>query len=146
MSDVANAVLDGTDAVVLSEEVANGKYGAQAVAVMHRIISDIEDAPGHQPNWISAQLPAIKNEMDAVAYYAYRTAERIKAKRIVTITKAGNTALKLASYRPPIADHRGDLLTRCSGGSPSFAGSRRSWSSGPESRRGTAARQRSPRP
>lgn len=101
VSDIANAVLDGTDAVVLSEEVANGKYGAQAVQVMHRIIRDIEERDHVRPNW-SKRTPRVENEMDAIAYNAYRTAERIKAKAIVTITKAGNTALKLASYRAPV--------------------------------------------
>ena len=99
--DAANAVLDGTDAVVLSEEVANGKYGAQAVQVMDRIISDIEERENVRPNWIK-HAPRVENDMDAIAYNAYRTAERVKAKAIVTITKEGNTALKLASFRPPI--------------------------------------------
>lgn len=101
VSDVANAVLDGTDAVVVSEEVANGKYGMQAVQVMHRIIRDIEERVHVRPNWIK-HSPKVESEMDAIAYNAYRTAERIKAKAIVTITKAGNTALKLASYRAPV--------------------------------------------
>jgi pyruvate kinase len=101
VSDMANAVIDGTDAIVLSEEVANGKYGSQAVAVTHRIIQDIEAQQAVKPNWIKA-APPIHNEMDAVASSAYRTAERINSKALVTITKAGNTALKLASFRPPI--------------------------------------------
>ena len=101
VSDIANAVLDGTDAVVLSEEVANGKYGSQAVAVTQRIIRDIEDARKVKPNWIRS-APAVANEMDAIAYHAYKTAERLKAKAIVCVTKAGNTALKLSSFRIPI--------------------------------------------
>jgi pyruvate kinase len=101
VSDVANAVLDGTDAVVLSEEVANGKYGEQAVAVMHRIIRDIEEGHKIKPNWIKHQ-PSVETEMDAIAYQAYRTAERVQAKAIACITKAGNTAVKLATFRAPI--------------------------------------------
>ncbi len=101
VSDVANAVLDGTDAVVLSEEVANGRHGAKAVGVMHRIIMDIEERNNVSQNWVK-HAPRIENEMDAIAYHALKTAERIKAKAIVTITKAGNTALKLASFRAPI--------------------------------------------
>ena len=46
VSDVANAVLDGTDAVVVSEEVANGQHGTKAVEVMDRIIRDIEERSG----------------------------------------------------------------------------------------------------
>jgi pyruvate kinase len=98
VSDVANAVLDGTDGVVLSEEVVNGKYGNEAVAAMHRIICDVEGGSWVKPNWIKA-VPAVETEMDAIAYNAYRTAQRIQAKAIVCITKAGNTALKLASFR-----------------------------------------------
>jgi pyruvate kinase len=102
VSDVANAVIDGTDAVMLSEEVANGKYGAKAVEVMSRIITDIEArATNVQLNWVK-RAPKVANEMDAIAYHALRTAERIKAKAIVTITKAGNTARKLASFRAPV--------------------------------------------
>jgi pyruvate kinase len=101
VSDVANAVLDGTDAVVLSEEVANGQHGIKAVEVMHRIIGDIEERTNVTQNWVK-HAPRVENEMDAVAYHALRTAERIKAKAIVTITKAGNTALKLASFRAPV--------------------------------------------
>lgn len=101
VSDIANATIDGTDAVVLSEEVSNGKYGAQAVAVTHRIIRDIESQYRIRPNWVKI-APRVQNEMDAVAYHAYRTAERIKAKAIVCVTVGGNTALKLASYRAPM--------------------------------------------
>lgn len=101
VSDVANAVIDGTDAVVLSEEVANGKYGANAVAVMHRIITDVEAKQYVKPNWIKL-TPAVTSEMDAISYGAYKTAQRIRAKALVCITKAGNTALKLASFRPPV--------------------------------------------
>ena len=101
VSDIANAVLDGTDAVVLSEEVANGRYGSEAVATIDRIIRDIEDYAHVAPNWIK-HAPRVTNEMDAVAYEAYRTAERLNAKALVCITKGGNTALKLASFRPPV--------------------------------------------
>lgn len=101
VSDIANATLDGTDAVVLSEEVSNGKYGAQAVAVTHRIIRDIETQYKIRQNWVKV-APRVETEMDAVAYHAYRTAERLKAKAIVCVTMAGNTALKLSSYRAPI--------------------------------------------
>ena len=103
VSDVANAVIDGTDAVMLSEEVSNGRFGDKAVEVMSRIISDIEQAQAGmvRPNWIR-HTPAITNEMDAIAYHGLKTAERLEAKAIVTITKAGNTALKLSSFRAPV--------------------------------------------
>lgn len=101
VSDIANAVIDGTDAVVLSEEVAHGKYAAQALQVMRRTIADIESRSGEEPNWMKL-APTVATEMDAVAFAAYRTARRVDAKAIVCITKAGNTALKLASFRAPV--------------------------------------------
>ena len=102
VSDVANAVIDGTDAVMISEEVANGKFGSKAVEVMSRIILDIETSAAiARPNWIK-HTPTVANEMDAIAYHALTTAQRLKAKAIVTITKEGNTALKLASFRAPV--------------------------------------------
>ncbi len=101
VSDIANAVIDGTDAVVLSEEVAHGKYATQALQVMRRTIVDIESRDEEEPNWIKL-APTITTEMDAVAFSAYRTARRVQAKAIVCITKAGNTALKLASFRAPV--------------------------------------------
>lgn len=101
VSDVANAVIDGTDSVVISEEVANGRFGSEAVEVMDRIIKDIETKKHVSLNWIK-HTPVVANEMDAIAFQAYKTAERIKAKAIVCITVSGNTALKLASFRGPI--------------------------------------------
>ncbi len=101
VSDIANAVIDGTDAVVLSEDVAHGKYALQALQVMRRTIADIESRTGEEPNWVKL-APTVSTEMDAVAFAAYRTARRVKAKAIVCITKAGNTALKLASFRAPV--------------------------------------------
>ena len=101
VSDIANAVSDGTDAVVLSEEVTHGKYADKALQVTRRIIADAEQRTDETPNWIKL-APSISNEFDAIAYTAYRTAERVKAKAIVCITKAGNTALKLASFGLPV--------------------------------------------
>lgn len=101
VSDIANAINDGSDALVLSEEVAHGPFGAQAIAVMNRIIEDTERRGGEGLNWVKLE-PSIQTEMDAIAYNAYLTAERVHAKAIVCITKAGNTALRLASYRAPV--------------------------------------------
>lgn len=101
VSDIANAVIDGTDAVVISEEVAHGKYATQALQVMRRIIADVEGRAFERPNW-TKKAPAIVNEYDAISFAAYRTAERVNAKAIVCLTKAGNTAVRLASFRAPV--------------------------------------------
>lgn len=102
VSDIANAVIDGTDAVVLSEEVAHGRFASQALQFMRRTIADVEGGKaGEEPNWVKL-APTVSTEMDAVSFAAYRTARRVQAKAIVCITKAGNTALKLASFRAPV--------------------------------------------
>jgi len=101
VSDIANSVIDGTDGVVISEEVAHGKYAEQALQVMRRIIGDVEARTFEQPNW-TKKAPTIVNEFDAISFAAYRTAERVNAKAIVCLTKAGNTAIRLASFRAPV--------------------------------------------
>jgi pyruvate kinase len=101
VSDIANAIHDGSDALVLSEEVTHGRFGSRALGVMNRIIADSESSRNAGANWVKFS-PAIQNEVDAVAFSAYTTAERVRAKALVCVTVAGNTAVKLASYRPPL--------------------------------------------
>ncbi len=101
VSDIANAINDGSDALVLSEEVAHGPFAVQALGVMDRIIADTEKRSSSDLNWMKL-TPSIENEMDAIAYNAYLTAERVRARAIVCVTKEGNTALRLASYKAPV--------------------------------------------
>lgn len=101
VSDIANSVIDGSDAVVLSEDIPYGRFGPRSVQVMHRIISDVETHEDVHPNWTKL-APKVTNEMDAIAFSAYQTAERLAARAIVCVTQRGNTALKLASFRPPV--------------------------------------------
>jgi pyruvate kinase len=101
VSDVANAVMDGTDAVILSEEVSKGHNAYRALKTMDAIIADIEVNETARPNW-QKLAPSIASEMDAIAYSSFRTAQRVNAKAIVCITIEGNTALRLASYRMPL--------------------------------------------
>ncbi len=101
VSDIANAVIDGTDAVVLAEEIPLGPYTGRALDVVDKVIKDVEQSSAVHRNWGKAD-PKIKIEMDAVAYGAFHTARRVGAKAIVCLTELGNTALKLSSFRPPI--------------------------------------------
>ncbi len=101
VSDIANAINDGSDALMLSEEVTHGQYGVRALGVMHSVIVDTERQRDTKLNWTKLS-PKIEVEMDAVAYNAYKTAERVRAKAIVCVTKSGNTALRLASFQPPV--------------------------------------------
>ena len=98
VSDIANAVIDGTDAIVLSEDIIQGKFFKRALAVCESVIEDVEENTGLHETWEREAL-SINDEFDAVSFHAFKTAERIKAKAIVCITKFGNTALSLASFR-----------------------------------------------
>lgn len=100
VSDVANAVIDGADAVVLSEEVAHGPYAERASEVVNRIVLSAEEQTEPVLNW-KKKNPSIVNEMDAVSYGAYCSAQRMGAKAIVCITETGNTAMALSAYRGP---------------------------------------------
>jgi pyruvate kinase len=104
VSDIANAVFDGADAVVLSEDLAYGRYAERGLSLAVKTIEDAESTPIGEPlNWIK-KTPDITNEIEAVTYAAYRAGYRNHARAIVCITKAGNTALHLSSYgvRTPI--------------------------------------------
>jgi pyruvate kinase len=101
VSDIANAVSDGTDAVILSEAVPHGPYALRAIDLINKIVVDIERNTELALNWQKHE-PYIENEMDAIAYSAYKTAQRTQASAIVCITESGNTALRLSSFRTPI--------------------------------------------
>ena len=102
VSDIANSVMDGTDAIVLSEEVAHGKHLMRGLSLCQSIILDVEEQQTEADiNWKKEEL-AIHNELDAVSFHAYKTAQRVKAKAIVCLTKEGNTALRLASFRTSV--------------------------------------------
>lgn len=101
VSDVANATMDGSDAVVLSEDISEGKFGFRAHELATRIIAEVEAGHDAESNWIKRE-PEIRDELDAVSFQAYKTARRVNAKAIVCVTEGGNTALRLASFRPPL--------------------------------------------
>lgn len=104
VSDIANAVFDGADAVVLSEDLAYGRYALRGLTLANKTIEDAESTAGPEDlNWIKKH-PDITNEIEAITFAAYKTAYRNHAKAIVCLTKAGNTALHLASYgvRTPV--------------------------------------------
>ena len=104
VNDVANAVIDGADAVMLSGETSVGKFPIQTVDTMRSIIRDIEVSdynfksefnhtkgnPGDKPRNIS----------DAICAHATQLSEQVEAKAIITITYSGYNAIKTSSYRP----------------------------------------------
>ncbi len=99
-SDVANAVFDGTDALMLSEETAIGSYPYEAVQMLHRVAMEAEAYIGHK-SWttesISSTVPDITG---AVSRAACKLADEIGAAAIVTATTSGNTARLIARHRP----------------------------------------------
>ena len=111
-SDVANAILDGTDAVMLSAETAVGEHALEAVQAMDRIAREIERAaPGRRSPAFDAAVgrkspiggdagPSVGRPEDAIGVATVAAAEIIKAPMIVTFTSSGSTARKVAAYRP----------------------------------------------
>ena len=95
-TDVANAVLDGTDAVMLSEETAAGNYPIESVKVMDRILAEAEPLLTPRSDLLSPDAA------DAIAQSACILSERVGARAIIVPTSTGFTARKIASYRPRI--------------------------------------------
>ncbi|MFC1983804.1 pyruvate kinase [Chloroflexota bacterium] len=99
-TDVANAILDGSDALMLSEETAIGSYPVEAVEMMARIALEAETAFPYvqmlHERW--QEFPPEVN--DATARAACQIAHQVNAKAIITFTTGGTTALRLSKYRP----------------------------------------------
>jgi pyruvate kinase len=99
-SDVATAVFDGADAVMLSAETAAGQYPYEAVNIMDRIVARVEQDEGWR-NIIEASRPAPeKSAADAIAAAARQVAHTIGASAICAFTESGSTALRTARERP----------------------------------------------
>jgi pyruvate kinase len=101
-SDVANAILDGTDAVMLSAETASGKYPAEAVSVMVQVARDVERDPQLKEmafHPVSEHL-GVPHLTEAIGQGACRIAEGVGAKAILAFTQTGSTAALVAKYRP----------------------------------------------
>lgn len=99
-SDVANAIYDGTDAVMLSAETAVGAYPVEAVAMMDRIARSVEADEGYR-RAMREHYPTPENTTaDAVSLAACQMAFNLSASLIVTFTSSGATALRVARNRP----------------------------------------------
>ncbi len=97
VSDVANAVIQGADTVMLSDETANGKYPLETVAAMKKVILYTQDnapvAPIHD-------IIAKNVQLDAISTAAVNLAEQLKVQAIIAETKSGATAAAIAAHRP----------------------------------------------
>ncbi|MCU0565695.1 MAG: pyruvate kinase [Oculatellaceae cyanobacterium Prado106] len=97
ISDVANAILDGTDAVMLSNETAVGKFPVQAVEMMAKIACRIEQESIYQRTSESMSGRSIPN---AISQAVGQIAEQLDAAAIMTLTKSGSTARNVSKFRP----------------------------------------------
>jgi pyruvate kinase len=98
--DVANAVLDGADVVMLSNETAMGDHPIKVVESMSRIVQQAEQTDSVYYRNNTANLAADSYLSDAVCFTACRLAREVNAKTIVGMTKSGYTAFMVASFRP----------------------------------------------
>jgi len=119
VNDVANAVLDGADAVMLSGETSVGNFPVEVIDAMDKIITDVET----DESIYHYEYPPDENVMDryitnSVCFNSCRLAQRVNAKGIVTMTFSGYTAFKIASFRPKagifVFTHNEDILNMLS--------------------------------
>lgn len=102
LTDVANAVFDGTDAVMLSGETAGGRYPVEAVRTMAQITLATENSTEYldRMKFIDSSYKPALEVGHSVAHSAYNLARNLKAKAILIPTLHGNTARMIATYRP----------------------------------------------
>ncbi len=99
-NDVANAVLDGVDTVMLSGETSVGKYPVQTIENMHKIIQYTEKHRYNYNRGLPPKPDSPRFLRDNVCYSASIMAERVGAKAIITFTEKGSTASTISGYRP----------------------------------------------
>lgn len=100
VNDVANAVLDGTDAVMLSGETSVGDHPVKVIETMSKIVREIEKS---DEIYFKEEIPEKNQERfitDSICFNAVRLSQRVDAKGIVTMTHSGYTAYKISSQRP----------------------------------------------
>ncbi|MGB9587741.1 MAG: pyruvate kinase, partial [Armatimonadota bacterium] len=101
VTDVANAILDGTDAVMLSGETAIGEFPIEAVKMMAKIAVETEGSLDYRQLWQEKSVAVAKNVTDAIAQATVDIALDLEATAIVTPTSSGMTARAVSKYRPP---------------------------------------------
>jgi pyruvate kinase len=100
VNDVANSVMDGADAVMLSGETSVGKYPVEVIQTMSNILKTVENSPlirvPHDPPHIKTNRYITKS----ICYHAAHMANEIEAKAICTLTNSGYTAFQISAWRP----------------------------------------------
>ncbi|MCI0439140.1 MAG: pyruvate kinase [Chloroflexi bacterium] len=100
VTDVANAIYDGTDAIMLSGESSVGDYPVQAVRVMAEVALEAESGLNYE-KIILERLPYVEKQVDdAISYSAVRSAYQLNASLIVAFTQSGGTVGRVSKFRP----------------------------------------------
>jgi len=102
VTDVANAIFDGADALMLSEETAVGSYPVEAVSMMSQIALEAETALPYEEILTSKGKDLQPQTDDAISYAACHTAHQLGAAAIIAFTSSGSTARRVAKYRPKV--------------------------------------------
>lgn len=101
-SDVATAIYDGTDAIMLSAETASGDYPLEAVSIMNKIAADVENDELYRKIMDAEHPDPDKNPSDAITNAASMVSDTVGAAAIVNFTMSGSTALRTARERPRV--------------------------------------------
>lgn len=100
VTDVANAIIDGTSAIMLSGETAAGLYPIEAVKTMARIAERTEADINYRKKFLNIEIPEYANVTNAISHASCTTAHDLMAAAIITVTKLGKTARMLSRFRP----------------------------------------------
>ncbi len=101
-SDVANAIFDGSDAVMLSAETAVGKFPVESVKMMTRVAHVVEASPEYRRALRAMRPEPEHNTQDSIALAATEVAEALPARVVVVFTAGGSTLWRVARYRPDV--------------------------------------------
>ena len=100
VTDVANAIYDGTDAIMLSGETSVGRYPAEAVRIMAEVATETESSLPYDRMIVEKRRQLEPQTDDAISYDACQTAQQLNASLIVAFTESGSTAGRVSKYRP----------------------------------------------
>ena len=100
ITDVANAIYDGTSAIMLSGETASGAYPIEAVRTMATIATRAESDIDYSHNFEQIRVTSFSNVTNAISHATCTTAHDLKAAAIISVTKSGQTARMLSRFRP----------------------------------------------
>ncbi len=102
VSDVANAVIDGSDAIMLSGETASGAYPCQAVEIMSRVAEKVESTINYDEKRYKYCSEDVVNVTDAISHAACDVASEVGAAAIVTVTNSGFTSRNVSKFKPSV--------------------------------------------